>query len=173
MQPTGTRYFDELLSNGLISDCPGIVMIRHSSPPAPVTFLPSHSSRLGFKPRAMWPRGADPVHVYASDGTWAFDHAGWTRESELIRSSREAEPHAGDSDGPLGVDLDILFLCARHYYRTRREFAFDPWDRGRQYVTRFASPSGIGRFSATAALSLHPRFGTSIAIVMGLTPPGG
>ncbi|MET9490440.1 hypothetical protein [Nocardia sp. NPDC006630] len=93
----------------------------------------------GFAAMGLWPHGiADPGHVYISDGTWAFDHCGWTLESELIAVSRAAEPAMDYQSQPLGMEIDEL--CARHWYPTRAEFAFDPWSRAHSYIKQFAYP---------------------------------
>ncbi|MFI9537874.1 hypothetical protein ACIG56_32110 [Nocardia fusca] len=101
-------------------------------------FLEVHPE--GWKAVALWPEdGLDPGHIYATDGIWAFDHCGWTPETELLRTSRAAEPHAHYHCRLLSMDLDEL--CARHWHRTRTEFAHDPWPRAQDYLTRFTDPS--------------------------------
>ncbi|MBF6278561.1 MULTISPECIES: hypothetical protein [Nocardia] len=98
-------------------------------------FLEIHTR--GWNPIGLWPSSADnPSHVYASDGTWAFDHCGWTPEPELLLASRAAEPHADYQRRPILMGLDEF--CARHYHRTRTEFACDPWPRAHDYISRFA-----------------------------------
>lgn len=96
-------------------------------------FLEVHTS--GFMPVGLWTRGAnDPSHVYVSDGTWAFDHCGWTPEQELLNTSRAAEPDVEYQPNPILMGLDEL--CARHWHRTRTEFAHDPWPRAHAYIAR-------------------------------------
>lgn len=93
----------------------------------------------GWTAVGLWPEDRpDPSHVYVTDGTWAFDSCGWTLEAELIEVSRAAEPHADYRPRPLHMDLDEF--CARHWHRTRAEFAHDPWPRAHHYLTRFADP---------------------------------
>ncbi|MEU7137850.1 hypothetical protein ABZ942_00220 [Nocardia sp. NPDC046473] len=97
-------------------------------------FLEIHPGE--FRPIGLWPNGADdPCHVYASDGRWAFDHCGWTLESELLAVSQAAEPCEPQ---PIRADLDEL--CARHWHRARAEFAHDPWHRAHEYIARFIDP---------------------------------
>ncbi|WP_404962459.1 hypothetical protein [Streptomyces sp. 147326] len=55
-------------------------------------FMDAHPE-AGFRPIGLWPREArDPGHVYVTDGRWAFDHAGWTPQSELPAVTRATEP---------------------------------------------------------------------------------
>ncbi|WP_051499089.1 hypothetical protein [Nocardia sp. BMG51109] len=93
----------------------------------------------GFVPMGLWPSAAeDPGHVYVSDGTWAFDHCGWTLEDELVTVSQEAEPGMGYRPRPIGMGLDEF--CARHRHRSRAEYVFDPWSRAHDYLARFTGP---------------------------------
>lgn len=69
---------------------------------------------------------------------WAFDHCGWTPEVELLQVSQAAEPHARYQRRLLNIGLDEF--CARHWHRTRAEFAHDPWRRAQDYLTRFTDP---------------------------------
>lgn len=84
----------------------------------------------GFRPVALRENGA-PNHVYVTDGTWAFDHAGWTREAEILAVT-------GCLPEPLGVDLDTF--CLRHHHRRRHQYAFDPWDRAHRYLAARVHP---------------------------------
>lgn len=87
----------------------------------------------------LWPQGAyDPSHVYASNCIWAFDQCGWTPEPELLAVSRAAEPHAEYQPRPILMGLDEF--CARHWHRTRVEFAYDPRLRAHEYIARFVDP---------------------------------
>lgn len=101
-------------------------------------FLDAHPNE--FTAMGLWPKdAADPCHVYASNGTWAFDHCGWTLETELLEVSRAAEPDADHQRRRIDMDLDEF--CARHWHRTRAEFAtHDPWRRAYDYIARFADP---------------------------------
>lgn len=95
--------------------------------------------QAGFRPIGLWPRGLDyPGHVYVGDGTWAFDHDGWTMEGELISVSCAAEPEADFRALPIEVGLDTF--CARHNHRPRHLFAFDPWSRAQRYIEEFPHP---------------------------------
>ncbi|MFE3758688.1 hypothetical protein ACFXO9_30670 [Nocardia tengchongensis] len=90
----------------------------------------------GFSAAGLWPRAAaDPSHVYARNGVWAFDHSGWTPVTELLKASRTAEPDADYCSRPIAMDLDEF--CARHWHRSRAEFPYDPWPRTHAYITQF------------------------------------
>ncbi|MEU6579622.1 hypothetical protein [Nocardia sp. NPDC046763] len=94
-----------------------------------------------FTPKGLWPANSrDPSHVYVSDGTWAFDHCGWTLEHELLTVSRAAEPAADYQARPITLEFDEL--CARHWHRTRAEYPHDPWSRAHTYIARFADLRG-------------------------------
>ncbi|RCV48146.1 hypothetical protein [Marinitenerispora sediminis] len=95
----------------------------------------------GFRAMGLWPRGErDPGHVYVTDGTWAFDHGGWTRPGELLAVTRAAEPAADLRPQAINAGLDTFCACHRH--RPRQRFAFDPWSRALRYIARFPPPSG-------------------------------
>ncbi|MQY05019.1 hypothetical protein [Actinomadura macrotermitis] len=97
----------------------------------------------GFGPVGLWPRGArDACHVYVTDGVWAFDHDGWTLQSELLRGARAAEPLSDLRPRPIRMGLDAF--CARHHHRPRQCFAFDPWERALRYIARFPAPDANG-----------------------------
>ncbi|MBB4930255.1 hypothetical protein F4561_001075 [Lipingzhangella halophila] len=101
-------------------------------------FMATHP-HSGFHPVGLWPYGAeDPGHVYVTDGSWAFDHDGWTPQSTLLAATRAAEPGAGFRPRPIHTDLDTF--CARHHHRPRHRFAFDPWQRALRYIARFPPP---------------------------------
>ena len=93
----------------------------------------------GFQPVGLWPRDApDPGHVNVTDGTWAFDHDGWTPQAELLSATRTAEPQSGFQPCPIHLDLDTF--CVRHHHRPRQFFAFDPWERAVRYIAQFPAP---------------------------------
>jgi hypothetical protein len=54
----------------------------------------------GFVAEYLQPRGGDPgSHMYATDGTWAFDFDGWTPKHEMLmviaREYRSIYPSLG------------------------------------------------------------------------------
>ncbi|MFE3447085.1 hypothetical protein ACFXNW_28970 [Nocardia sp. NPDC059180] len=79
--------------------------------------------------------------MYVTDGTWAFDHCGWTYEAEVLDAHKAAEPDAGYRQQRIDMDLDEF--CARHWHRTRAEFAYDPWRRAHNYIARHAEPGAL------------------------------
>jgi hypothetical protein len=90
----------------------------------------------GFHPVGLWPHTArDPAHVYVTDNTWAFDHDGWTPQSELLAVTHATTPEANFTPRPIHTDLETF--CENHYHRPRHLFAFDPWPRALHYLTQF------------------------------------
>ena len=88
----------------------------------------------GFAPVALWADDAEfPHHVYVTDGEWAFDHAGWTRQAELLAT-------VGDQYRPQPIDVDLDTFCVRHNHRGRHQFAADPWERAQRYLVAHAHP---------------------------------
>ncbi len=81
-------------------------------------------------------------HVYVSNGVWAFDHDGWTREEELLAVTAAAEPALPWERLP--VDTDIDTFCREHHSRLPRDFARSPWQRAYDYIARFGPPSASG-----------------------------
>lgn len=89
-----------------------------------------------FSIRALRKRGEPfAFHVFATDGAWAFDHDGWTPESELISVTSVAELPAELET--LDIPLDLVRFCADHHSRLPEDFAHDPWPRARAYIARF------------------------------------
>jgi hypothetical protein len=96
----------------------------------------------GFHPVGLWPHQArDPAHVYATNGTWAFDHDGWTPQAELLALTRAAEPDAGYQPRQILTDLETY--CAAHNHRAREHFAHDPWQRALHYLAQFPPPETL------------------------------
>lgn len=79
-----------------------------------------------------------PSHVIATDGTWAFDHDGWTPEAEILDVTAASEPGTWML---LPVTTDFDTFCAQNWHRPVRHFHQDPRPRARAYIDRFpASP---------------------------------
>ena len=58
-------------------------------------FVQLHTQE-GFKMIYLQPNEGFPGnHVYASNGEWAFDHNGWTKESDLLEATEKAYKHLG------------------------------------------------------------------------------
>ncbi len=83
----------------------------------------------GFQIYALRERGGQyPFHVFVSDGLWAFDHCGWTLDTEL-REAYEAEV--------LMVQTDLETFCAENNHRLPEQFAHLPWQRAHDYIARY------------------------------------
>ncbi|WP_067814794.1 hypothetical protein [Nocardia inohanensis] len=105
-----------------------------------LTYAFLHTHPRGYLPTGLWAVGeTDPAHVYISDGTWAFDHCGWTLEAELLAVTRACEPASDYRARRLRMGLDEF--CARHWHRTRAEYLHDPWARAIAYIARVGGPA--------------------------------
>lgn len=94
----------------------------------------------GFVPMGLWRSGApNPSHVYVTDGTWGFDHDGWTPEAELVAVTRADDPDADYL--PRRITLDVDTFCRQHNHRPPEWFAYDPWPRAERYIARFPPPA--------------------------------
>lgn len=99
-------------------------------------FLRREERAAGFAPIGLHQVGEPHVdHVYVSDGTWAFDHDGWTLEDELVAVTRAASPSATIERVPLPRDLGLF--CAEHNHRLPSQYAFDPLPRADAYLDRY------------------------------------
>lgn len=81
-------------------------------------------------------------HVYASDGTWAFDHNGWTNETVLIAETEAAYkqryPGWNCKRIPTEPGADALEkFCKANNHRLPWQFAYLPWERAYQYIKQF------------------------------------
>lgn len=90
--------------------------------------------------------GAPGTHVFATDGTWAFDFNGWTSEAELLRATRLSYETAYP-----GWDFDVVTIsdsieefARQHNHRTPQNFAFLPWERAYTFIGRFDSSPRAG-----------------------------
>ena len=106
------------------------------------TFLETYPS-AGFYPVGLRRVGQAHVgHAYVADGTWAFDHDGWTLEEELLRVTRRAharlDPEIEIERLVVGTDLEAF--CERHNSRTPSQFVLDPRPRALRYLTGFDQP---------------------------------
>lgn len=102
-------------------------------------FLRRDDRALGFSPVGLHRVGADYVnHVYVSNGTWAFDHDGWTREDELLAVTRAArwQANPGERIERVTISRDLERFCAEHSCRLPTQYAFDPFPRANAYLER-------------------------------------
>lgn len=86
--------------------------------------------------------GFPGTHVYASDGIWAFDHNGWTKEYELLAVTEEAYrrryPGWGYTRHVIEPAIDALeTFCKANNHRLPWQFAYLPWERAHEYIRRF------------------------------------
>ncbi len=91
------------------------------------------------------PSGGFPGnHVYASNGEWAFDHNGWTKESELLKVTEHAfkERYPDWSYERLVIEPTLSSLedfCKKNNHRLPWQYAYLPWERANNYITKFDS----------------------------------
>lgn len=104
----------------------------------------------GFKMVYLKPKENFPGnHVYASNGTWAFDHNGWTKEDELLQITAEAYqqkyPGWEYTKHLIEPAIDALEnFCKANQHRLPWQFAHLPWERAYNYIQRFdASPPSL------------------------------
>lgn len=105
-------------------------------------FVQIHQNE-GFKMIYIKPAsGFAGNHVYASDGEWAFDHNGWTKEAELLHITETAysKKYPGWRYEKIilepGIDTLEKF-CKENYHRLPWQYAFLPWERAYAYINRF------------------------------------
>jgi hypothetical protein len=79
-------------------------------------------------------------HMYASDGSWAFDYDGWTLESELLAEHelayRTADPHWKYDRVVVSEGLPE-FLKHTNDLRPPEYFPELPWRRAYDYIKTF------------------------------------
>lgn len=109
------------------------------------TFLETYPS-AGFYPVGLRRSGlAHAGHAYVSDGTWAFDHDGWSLEEELLGvtgcAHARLDPEIRIERLVLGSDLGAF--CAEHNCQNPSQFEFDPRPRALRYLSGFDRPDQI------------------------------
>ena len=101
---------------------------------------------LGFFPVGLrWPGRPVVFHVFATNGTTAFDHDGWTPEVEVISVTLadEAPFDPGRAIERVRLDRDLQRVCTEHNMRSPSDFAFDPWQRAFAYLDGFIRAEGL------------------------------
>ena len=97
----------------------------------------------GFKMVYIKPaKGFPGNHVYASDGEWAFDHNGWTKEYELLEITEQAYqrryPGWEYAKHIIEPTVDALeAFCRDNNHRLPWQFAYLPWERAYKYIQQF------------------------------------
>lgn len=80
-------------------------------------------------------------HLYASNGTWAFDFQGWTREAELLEATRKAYgaayPGWDCQRIVIAEGLPAYIASGRHNLRSPEYFPYPPWERAYNYIKQF------------------------------------
>lgn len=88
------------------------------------------------------PAGKFPGHhVYVSDGEWAFDYNGWTKEKELLRLTEEAYEtrYPGWHYERNVIDQSLENFCKENNHRLPWQYAYLPWERAYKYISQFES----------------------------------
>ncbi|WP_432572604.1 hypothetical protein [Kineococcus sp. SYSU DK005] len=93
-------------------------------------------------------------HVYVSNGTWAFDHDGWTLEVELLEVTAAAEPDAAWERLIITSDLDTF--CVQHHHLPPHLYARSPWQRAYGYLARFGPAPAASAVSDPPAQPAAP-----------------
>ena len=105
-------------------------------------FLQLHPDE-GYKMIHIKPHeGYTGNHVYASDETWAFDHNGWTKEAELLKTTEiaysEKYPGWGYDRVEINPTIDSLeAFCKANNSRLPWQYAYLPWERAYKYIQQF------------------------------------
>lgn len=102
-------------------------------------FLERHPDG-GYSAVYLRPTNSDKGHhVYVTDGRWAFDFNGWTREHVLLsktaKGCREADP--AWSYELIDIDVGLEVFCKKFGHLLPNMFAFDPTDRTDAYLDSF------------------------------------
>ncbi len=77
------------------------------------------------------------IHTYATWGGWAFDHAGWNAESDLLAANAAFE---GRELERIELTSTLAEFCKRHDHRMPDQYWNDPLPRAREYVGRYLPP---------------------------------
>ena len=81
-------------------------------------------------------------HVYASNGEWAFDHNGWTKEAELLEVTKTAfkDRYPGWAYERIVIEPTTSSLedfCKKNNHRLPWQYAYLPWERAYNYIATF------------------------------------
>jgi len=79
-------------------------------------------------------------HVYISDGNWAFDFNGWTKEEELlsVTESISKEINPNWSYKRMLIEDDLETFCEKNYHRRPAYFLHLPWERTYNFISQFS-----------------------------------
>ncbi len=78
-------------------------------------------------------------HMYVTNGTWAFDHNGWTLENELLTITKDtfSKKYKGWDYERIIIEDDLESFCKKYYHRPPSHFAYLPWERAYNYIKKF------------------------------------
>ena len=76
-------------------------------------------------------------HVFATWRDWAYDHAGWNPEADLLAVNAHFERRPIER---LTITTGLARFCAEHASRMPDQYWRDPLPRARAYVARHAPP---------------------------------
>jgi hypothetical protein len=103
-------------------------------------FLSLHAGE-GYELAYIKPTGQHPGnHMYASDGTWAFDFNGWTKEEELLAGHAAAFQRAypGWAYERIIIREGLPeYLKHSNHLRGPEYFPELPWERANKYLQKF------------------------------------
>ncbi|MDB5178326.1 MAG: Nitrilase/cyanide hydratase and apolipoprotein N-acyltransferase [Patescibacteria group bacterium] len=96
----------------------------------------------GFKLVYIKPNEGFPgSHMYASDGTWAFDFNGWTLEKELLETHTAAYKTHFPDWNCTKIVLENGLLDNVEGHLPPQFFPYPPWERAYKYIQQFPSQS--------------------------------
>jgi hypothetical protein len=86
--------------------------------------------------------GYPGTHVYATDGTWAFDHNGWHKEATLKELMQKAysEKYPGWQCEFIPIESSTNAFenfCKENNHRLPWQYAYLPWERAYKYIAQF------------------------------------
>lgn len=86
-------------------------------------------------------------HTFAVWGCWAYDHAGWNSESELLAANEDFE---GRPLERIAITTDLAEFCEEHFHRMPDQYWRDPVPRAREYLARHVPPWRSGQVPGNA-----------------------
>jgi len=91
---------------------------------------------IHVKPKVDYPGN----HMYASNGTWAFDFNGWTLEEELLEVSGSTweQAYPGWRCERIVVKEGLPQYALQSGHRPPEYFPYLPWERAYKYIKQFA-----------------------------------
>lgn len=105
-------------------------------------FMQMHP-RENFKMVHIKPLGGFPGnHAYVSNDEWAFDHNGWTKESELLETT-EAAYRAKYPEWEYERIIikhsatSLEDFCRENNHRLPWQYAYLPWERAYECIAKF------------------------------------